>query len=108
MYTQKKPSEQGTKLNKISLEKYEINVKRKKKQQTDFFTSIFESSDYLDEIRNKFGNKISKSEIAALGTTFLERLYPQSFYTHVKVNQQDADVQLMYLMPKMAKQRNSP
>ena len=51
------------------------------------------SSNYLDHYQDHFGNKISKTKIAALAISLF--LYPQSPYNHVEEDQENVENKLV-------------
>ena len=67
---------------------------RKAKHGTDSLKYLM-SSNYLDEYQDYFGNKISKTKIAALAISLLKRLYPQSPYNNVEEDQENVEGELV-------------
>ena len=93
MFTLKKLREQCAEMSKILQEQFEIRVQARRNHELIHSLQYLRSPDYLNEYQDHFGNKIRRSKVAALATSLLERLYPQSFYNRVEVDQ-GAEVEL--------------
>ena len=95
MFTLKKLRDLDTKISKALQEKFQIRVQERRNTELIHLLKYLRSSNYLDEYQDHFGNKISKTKIAALAISLLKRLYPQSPYNHVEEDQENFEGELV-------------
>ena len=90
MFTLKKLRDLETKISKALQKIFQTRVQERRNP-----LKYLRFSNYLGEYRDHFGNKISKTKIAALAISFLKRLYPQSSYNHVEEDQENVEGELV-------------
>ena len=95
MFTLKKLRDLDTKISKALQEKYQIRVQERRNTELIHLLKYLRSFNYLDDYQDHFGNKISKTKIAALAISLLKRLYPQSPYNHVEEDQENVENKLV-------------
>ena len=95
MFTLKKLRDLDTKISNVLPEKFQIWVQERQNPELIHLLKYLRYSNYLDEYQDHFGNKISKTKIAALAISLLKRLYPQSPYNHVKEDQENVEGKLI-------------
>ena len=77
-FTSKKLRDQGSAVALALLEKFETLVKERRNAELVHLLKYLKSPDFLDQYQDQYGVKIRKPKIAALATSLLQRLYPQT------------------------------